>query len=170
MTIKISNNEVKAEKQNISRGLRVLPSKPNIIASSDELAKLQTEAAKIEQWWNGPRWKHTTRPYTGKLNNIFFKQVRETLNSNTPISHLWILSNGSLLPYLTSHLYSLLSFHSTKNLHCWKNSHRRRSTPTIGGGSPNSQILLLQCLLQQALYSPSKSTRKRGLFPHFWCS
>lgn len=47
-----------------SRGLRVLPppKKEDIKAEKDDLLK---EIALIEQWWREPRWKGTTRTFTG---------------------------------------------------------------------------------------------------------
>jgi hypothetical protein len=47
-----------------SRGLRVLPppTKEDTKAEKDDLLK---EIALIEQWWREPRWKGTTRTFTG---------------------------------------------------------------------------------------------------------
>ena len=48
-----------------SRGLRVLPTskKDDIQAEKDAL---MNEIALIEQWWREPRWKGTTRTFTGE--------------------------------------------------------------------------------------------------------
>ena len=49
-----------------SRGLRVLPpaKQENIQAEKDALL---SEIAAIEQWWREPRWKGTTRTFTGEI-------------------------------------------------------------------------------------------------------
>lgn len=51
----------------IPRGLRVvagtLSSPPG---RSEELSQLRQEVARIEKWWADPRWKHTTRNFSGK--------------------------------------------------------------------------------------------------------
>lgn len=54
----------------ISRGLRVLqpPKKEDVQAEKDELMK---EIALIEQWWREPRWKGTTRTYSGQIFLMF---------------------------------------------------------------------------------------------------
>lgn len=51
----------------IPRGLRMLPNAGTPRSDPrSELGKLQGEAAAIERWWKDPRWKHTTRIYSGK--------------------------------------------------------------------------------------------------------
>lgn len=52
----------------VPRGLRVL--KKSTASSTDnnvqaERSALMKEIAQIEQWWHDPRWKGTTRPYSG---------------------------------------------------------------------------------------------------------
>lgn len=54
----------------VPRGLRVL--KKSTASSTDnnvqaERSALMKEIAQIEQWWHDPRWKGTTRPYSGKI-------------------------------------------------------------------------------------------------------
>jgi hypothetical protein len=54
----------------VPRGLRSLPrnQKPSSSSSNDlTLAHLQTEATAMERWWTQPRWKHTTRIYSGEF-------------------------------------------------------------------------------------------------------
>lgn len=53
-----------------SRGLRVLnnpPKQDDLAAEKDDLMK---EIASIEQWWREPRWKGTTRTFTGMFVKI----------------------------------------------------------------------------------------------------
>ena len=52
----------------IPRGLRALPIASTTTATStrSEMAELKQEARSIEEWWASPRWKHTTRTYSGK--------------------------------------------------------------------------------------------------------
>lgn len=54
----------------VPRGLRVL-NKPSAMAAETnvqaERSALMKEIAQIEQWWRDPRWKGTTRTYSGEF-------------------------------------------------------------------------------------------------------
>lgn len=65
----------------VPRGLRVLPQQSSTSSSASsvpgssssattELSRLRQEASRLEQWWKDPRWKHTTRIYSGTFRSV----------------------------------------------------------------------------------------------------
>eukprot|EP00590_Aulacoseira_subarctica_P010244 CAMPEP_0172428578 /NCGR_PEP_ID=MMETSP1064-20121228/46943_1 /TAXON_ID=202472 /ORGANISM="Aulacoseira subarctica , Strain CCAP 1002/5" /LENGTH=544 /DNA_ID=CAMNT_0013173435 /DNA_START=154 /DNA_END=1785 /DNA_ORIENTATION=+ len=48
----------------VSRGLRVLPRQPSAPTAREEAEALKAEAKVIDQWFQSPRFKYTTRPYS----------------------------------------------------------------------------------------------------------
>jgi hypothetical protein len=50
----------------VPRGLRGLPPAKERASPKDELAQLKHDAAQVEAAWSNPRWKHTTRVYSGE--------------------------------------------------------------------------------------------------------
>ena len=108
----MSNDGTIADK--VPRGLRglnkkhtlfggLVSSKPmNATTTGSDLQQLQQEATSIEQWWSQPRWKYTTRTYTGRLYVVHREQAASHLISHEHFSGVFFLllhvgSNGCCL-------------------------------------------------------------------------
>lgn len=51
----------------VPRGLRSLPVVAPSSDSRSDYKSLKAEAAQIEEWWTSPRWRLTTRVYSGEF-------------------------------------------------------------------------------------------------------
>ncbi len=132
----------------VPRGLRVLkkssaPSTDNNVQA--ERSALMKEIAQIDQWWRDPRWKGTTRPYSGAFRHSH--SVLPLISSN-PNHHLYL--------YLSSMIYA--------------NSLRRGLTPSFHRGSilwdHVTQMFLLQHIFSQALLASIVASFRRRIFSH----
>lgn len=89
----------------VPRGLRVLPQQSSTSSSASsvpgssssattELSRLRQEASRLEQWWKDPRWKHTTRIYSGTFRSVPFREFSLLQDLSLSLSLSRVLSRG----------------------------------------------------------------------------